>query len=97
MSTTVKDPVLEPFFCTRDNHGWTVFEMVQPQEQYTTESSTGEAYKKAISHPSNFGSCLKAIAELKTNSHGDYNSIEVYIKTFTNEHKSISEKFNLGI
>ena len=56
MSTTVKDPVLEPFFCTRDNHGWTVFEMVQPQEQYTTESSTGEAYKKAISHPSNFGS-----------------------------------------
>jgi hypothetical protein len=97
MTTTVKDTVLEPFYCSRDNHGWTVFEMVQPQEQYTTEDSTGDAYKKAISHPSNFGSCLRAIAELKTNSKGDYNSIESYINTFTKEHKSISEKFKVGI
>ena len=97
MTTTVKDPVLEPFYCSRDNHGWTVFEMVKPQEQYTTESSSGEAYKKAISHPASFGGCLKAIAELKTNSKGDYNSVSSYIQTYTQEHKSISEKFNLGI
>jgi len=96
-ATIIRDEVLEPYFCSRDNHGWTVFEEVKPQEQYITESSTGETYKKAVSHPSNFGSCLKAIAELKTNSHGDYNSIESYITTFTKEHKSISEKFKVGI
>ena len=33
MSTTIKDPLLEPYFIGKDSHCYTVYEAVAPKKQ----------------------------------------------------------------
>jgi hypothetical protein len=90
MNTVIKDAILEPYYCSRDNHGWTVFEEVTSQESDKT-------YLKPVSHPSSFGGCLQTIAKLKINNKSQYNSIKDYLSAYTKEHNKISDQFNLSI
>lgn len=88
-NTIVRDQVLEPYYCSRDNHGWTIFEEVESKEDST--------YTKAVSHPSSFSGCLKTIAKLKVHNQGDFDSIKSYLETYVEEHNKISSQFNLSI
>lgn len=90
MNTVIKDAILEPYYCSRDNHGWTVFEEVISQE-------SDKVYIKPVSHPSSFSGCLKTIAKLKINNKSQYNSIKDYIDVYTKEHTKISREFKLNL
>lgn len=90
MNTIIKDAILEPYYCSRDNHGWTVFEEVTSQE-------SDKVYIKPVCHPSTFGGCLKVIAKLKVNNKSQYNSIKDYINVYTEEHTKISKEFKLNL
>ena len=86
MNTIVRDKVLAPYHCSRDNHGWTIFEEIESKE-------SNKVYTKAVCHPSSFGRCLKIIAELKTHKDGEFNSIKEYLNQYTTEHNKISKEF----
>lgn len=90
MNTIVRDKVLEPYYCSRDKHGWTIFEDVVSQESNNT-------YTRPVCHPSTFSTCLKTIAELKTNMVGEFRSIKDYLTKYVTEHDRISKEFKVNI
>jgi len=95
--TTIKDPVLEPYYVSKDNHGFTIHEVITPDANNLEEGSEGKDYIKAISHPSTFGGCLKRIAQLKTNDGRDYSSIKSYLAQYQKITNQIEQSFNLEI
>jgi len=82
-STTITDPLLEPFFISRDNYCFTVYENVQPIE------ITGKPYLRAIGHYNNVGSCLESIIKQKMHNKKTYVSLREYI----DEYKKITGEF----
>ena len=95
--TTITDPILEPYHITRDNHGYSVYVTITPQEKYLEEGSSGKDYVKAVCHPSTFGGCLKSIAKLKTNTDKHYSSVRSYLDEFNEIYNNIEKSFNVGI
>ena len=92
---TIKDPVLEPYHISRDNHGWTVYETVTPQAQNLEEGSEGKDYTKPITHPGSFMNCLKAVAKQKHyTSQAEFNSIKEYITSYSKVFKEIEQTFS---
>ena len=91
--TIIKDPILIPYHITRENHGFSVVETVTPQEKYLEKGSEGKDYEKALFYPSTLGGCLKKIAELKTNTGEEYQSIREYLDEFTSVYNKIQETF----
>ena len=91
--TTIKDPVLDPYYVSKDNHGYTIYETVTPDSRYLEEGSEGKDYVKTICHPSTFGRCLTRIIEMKLNNDTDYSSISEYL----NRYNKISEKVKNAI
>ena len=82
-STTITDPLLEPFFISRDNYCFTVYENVQPADQ------AGKPYLRAIGHYNNVGSCLESIIRQKMHNKKTYTTLTEYI----NEYKKITSEF----
>lgn len=86
--TTIKDPILDPYYISKDNYGYTIHETITPDSRYLDKDSEGKDYIKAICHPSTFGNCLTRIINLKLNDGTNYNSISEYIDRYN----KISEK-----
>jgi len=95
--TTIKDPVLEPYYVSKDNHGFTIHEVITPDSKNLEEGSEGKDYVKAISHPSTFGGCLKRIAQLKIHDNSDYSNIKSYLAKYQEIINQIEQSFNLEI
>lgn len=74
--TVIEDPVLDPYFITRDNTGG--FAVNEKRV-----GKNGEFKFKALSFPSNFCSCLHTIAVEKQNQPGKmFSSIQEYIDSW---------------
>tara|TARA_S200002703_G_scaffold33322_1_gene28852 strand:+ start:6629 stop:6919 length:291 start_codon:yes stop_codon:yes gene_type:complete len=95
--TIIKDPILLPYHIQRDNHGFAVIETVTPQQKYLEKGSEGKDYEKALFYPSTLGGCLKKIAELKTNTEKEYQSIRQYLDEFNTIYNNIQKTFELGV
>jgi hypothetical protein len=95
--TTITDKVLEPYYVSKDNHGYTIHEVITPDVKNLEEGSEGKNYIKAISHPSTFGGCLKRIAELKVNDGSEYTSIKEYLKQYKQIANEIEKSFNVEL
>lgn len=85
MSTTIKDPLLEPYFIGRDAHCYTVYEAVAPKKtragDVLKKGEKGKVYEKPQGHYASFGSALQKIASEKlNNSQEEYSSIKEYVK-----------------
>ena len=72
---TITDPLIEPFYVQMDNHGFSVFEVIQPIDKES------KPYEQSIGHYSNFDSCLSSIVKKKINSKS-YSSIREYIEQY---------------
>ena len=70
---TINDPLLEPFYISKDQHCYTVFENVN------SSGEDSKQYQKAKGHYSSFGACLETIAQLKVEQKENFNSIREYI------------------
>lgn len=89
--TTIKDPLLEPFYIGKDAYCYTVYEVVKPQERYLEEGSAGKDYEKTLGHYNKFNNALLAIIKNKT----DLSSPEkVTIKEYLEIYKNIEEELN---
>ena len=88
--TTIKDPLLEPFYIGKDAHCYTTYEEITPDPKYTDNGKSGEKYTKPLGHYSDFGSALRSIMKAKLNmGEKKYNSIKEYITEWNSIQKEI--------
>jgi transposase len=87
--TIIKDPLMEPFYISKDNYGYTIFEKVTPESNIS--------YAQTHGHYSSFGNALNGVAVLKVNKKYEYNSILEYVNEFKKIKQEITKLLNLGI
>jgi len=95
--TIIKDQAIEPFYISKDQHCYTVYEVITPETKNLEKGSKGKNYEKALSHHGTLGSALKSIAKNKTNIDKTYDSIQEYISKYYDIHENIAQTFNLEI
>ena len=103
-NTIIKDPVLEPFYLSKDQYCYTVMEVITPEEKNlgrfgnAGNKNEGKDYEKALTHHSTLAAALKKIAKMKLDTKLEYNSIMEYIKTWESEKLAMEELLNkIGI
>jgi len=92
--TIIKDPVLEPFFISKDQHCYTVVEAVTPETKNLEEGSKGKIYEKPLGHYGNFAAALKRISVAKVELKEEYNSVLEYIKAYDQQQEIIEQLFS---
>jgi hypothetical protein len=83
--TLITDPLIEPFYISKDQYCYTVLENI-------TSSESNNQYQKVLGHYSDLAGCLKQIIQSKVDKKGDYLSIKSYINEWNeikNELKQI--------
>jgi hypothetical protein len=88
---TITDPVLEPYFITRDEYSFTVKENVAPNSNHFRTKGKGKSYEKSLSYYPTFEAALKKIAVLKLSQKENYTSINSYIE----EYNTISNQIKI--
>jgi hypothetical protein len=80
--TIIKDPALEPFFLSKDQYCYTVFENIVPTNTSTRgrKSADGKEYQRAYGHYSKLSSAVNAVIKLKTDTKvNQYDSLTSYL------------------
>ena len=78
---TITDPLLEPFFITKDEYSYTVKQNVTSDASHFRSKGNSKTYEKSLYYFSNFNQALNKIAELKTEGE-NYSSIQEYLKNY---------------
>lgn len=97
---TITDPVLEPYFITRDEYSFTVKENVAPNSNHFRTKGKGKSYEKSLSYYPTFEGALKKIAVLKLSQKENYTSINSYIEEYniiSNQIKSYTDELRSTI
>jgi len=95
--TIIKDPLMEPFYVSRDSHCYTVYENVTPDARYTEGNKPGKDYSKVVGHYSSFGGSLSRIAKEQINLKSEYNSIREYLTEYNNIENKLKQLTNVGV
>ena len=95
---TITDPLLEPFFITKDEYSFTVKQNVtSDSSHFRSKGSTGKTYEKSLYYYARIEFALEKIAELQLGLERP-NNLDEYItnyKTITNNLKNyIDEKLS---
>jgi hypothetical protein len=75
--TIISDPLIAPFYISKDQHCYTIFENVD------SPKGDSKQYQKAKGHYTDFGTCLKVIAQCKAEQKENFNTIKSYINEWT--------------
>ena len=78
--TIITDPVLEPFYLSKDQYCYTVYEKVTPDPANLEKGSKGKDYQKALGHYTKLSHALNFNAKAKLDCKSEYNSIKSYIQ-----------------
>ncbi len=79
---TITDPLLEPFFITKDEYSYTVKQNVTSDASHFRSKGNAKTYEKSLYYFTGFGQALNKIAELKAGV-DNYDSLEEYINNYT--------------
>jgi len=99
-NTTIKDPVLEPFFITKDQHCYTVMESITPDEKNIGKfgkkdnGNQGKNYEKPLGHYGSIASALKKISQAKVDLKEEYSSIMEYLNEYNQQQEIINKTLN---
>jgi predicted nucleic acid-binding Zn-ribbon protein len=99
-NTTIKDPVLEPYYVSKDQYCFTVVEIITPDDKNIgrfkkeDKGNQGKDYEKPVSHHSTFADALKRIAKEKVSLKDEYDSIQSYVNEWTNQQEQLKEVIN---
>ncbi len=77
----ITDPLLEPFFISKDEYSYTVKQNVTSDASHFRSKGNSKTYEKSLYYFSNFNQALNKIAELK-NEGENYSSIQEYLKNY---------------
>ena len=78
---TITDPLLEPYFITKDEYSYTVKEKVTSNADHFRSNGKSKTYEKSLYYYPKFDQAINKIAELKTTK-GDFNSLNEYIENY---------------
>lgn len=84
---TITDPLLEPFFITKDEYSYTVKEMVTSDANHFRSKGKSKTYEKSLYYFPEFNQALNKIADLKATK-GNFDNLVKYIENY----KSISNQ-----
>ena len=90
---TITDPLLEPYFITKDEYSYTVKEMVSSDASHFRSKGKSKTYEKSLYYYPKFDQAVNKIAELKTTKK-DANSLKEFIENYqsiSNQIKSYTD------
>ena len=79
---TITDPLLEPFFITKDEYSYTVKQNVTSDATHFRAKGKAKTYEKSLYYFANMDQALQKIANLKSDI-GNFDSLEEYINNYT--------------
>jgi len=92
---TINDPLLEPFFITKDEYSYTVKQNVTSDASHFRSKGKTKTYEKSLYYFASFDQALNKIAELKTGV-DNYDSLNDFIENYTKISTNI-KKYTDGI
>jgi hypothetical protein len=95
----IRDPLLEPFFITRDEYSFTIKQVIESDSDHFRSKGKSKTYEKSLYYFSDFGRAINKIAELKSNLE-DYNSLKEFIEnyqTISNQIKNYTDEIRSTI
>jgi hypothetical protein len=90
--TTIKDPAFEPFFLSKDQYCYTIFEDVTPSNisNRGRKSSGGKNYQRSHGHYSKLSSAVNAIIKLKTDMNPtEYDNLSSYLNEIKQQEQQL--------
>jgi hypothetical protein len=87
---TITDPLLEPFFITKDEYSFTVKQNVTSDSSHFRSKGKAKTYEKSLFFYADFARALEKIAQVKAEM-GNFDSLEEYIENY----KSISNQIKI--
>ena len=79
---TITDPLLEPFFITKDEYSYTVKQNVTSDASHFRSKGKAKTYEKSLYYYANFEQALQKIAKLQADIE-DFDSLNEYINNYT--------------
>lgn len=92
---TITDPLLEPFFITKDEYSYTVKQNVTSDATHFRSKGNAKTYEKSLYYFANFDQALNKIAELQAGV-DNYDSLKDFIENYTKISTNI-KKYTDGI
>jgi hypothetical protein len=92
---TITDPLLEPFFITKDEYSYTVKQNVTSDASHFRSKGKSKTYEKSLYYFTNLGQALNKIANLQADLK-DIDSLKEYINQYTQISNNI-KKYTDGI
>ena len=80
--TTISDPLLDPFYITKDDVCFTVYERIEPNKNHFRSKGNGKTYAKPQGYYPNFEQALQKIAQEKLHTRKDYESLDSFLTEF---------------
>lgn len=96
--TIIKDPSLEPFFLSKDQYCYTVFESISPNNTSTRgrKSVEGKEYQRAWGHYSKLSSAVNAIIKAKTDQKQEqYDTLKSYMEEIKQQEQQLKNLLEL--
>lgn len=78
---TITDPLLEPFFITKDEYSFSVKQNVSSNSDHFRSKGNSKTYEKTLYYYPSFEGAINKIAELKLGSE-DFSSIQEYLNSY---------------
>ena len=99
-NTTIKDPLFYPYFISKDQHCYTVMEIITPDEKNIGKfgkkdnGNQGKDYEKPMGHYGSLSGALKQIAKQKVDLKEEYSSIKEYIGEYEKQKEVLNKLLN---
>jgi len=78
---TITDPLLEPYFITKDEYSYTIKMNVTSDATHFRAKGKTKTYEKSLYYYPTIGAALMRISELQSNNK-DYNQLSEYIENY---------------
>ena len=78
----ITDPLLEPFFITKDEYSYTVKQNVTSDSTHFRSKGNAKTYEKSLYYFTRFDQALNKTSDLKSDMES-FNSLEEYINNYT--------------
>jgi len=95
-TTTISDPLMEPYYIAKDDMCYTVVEKIIPNEDHFRSNGKGKEYSKPQGYYPNFESALRKVAEEKLHTRKDYKGLSEFLDEF-NQIKNNIKNYTDGI
>ena len=86
----ITDPILDPFFITKDEYSYTIKQNVKSDSSHFRSKGKSKTYEKSLYYYPNFGDAINKIAKLKADL-DDFDDLNKYIKNYKEISNQIKE------